>query len=282
LKPNLSVRTPQSIDMDLAHFLATARYDFQSTRMASKNRLRSILIRRLEGWGYLVPEKKEDGEKSYGAEWNDEEVFEKLEKARDENTLSRDEFDYINQIWAASDRFESEEKEYEKLFVPYCERWAVWQNWLKHIKGVGKVHALNLFYLFGDCSRFDNISKLWAYCGYHVVDGVAPKRKRGQKSNWNGNARSKMWNVVQSMIRATGKPYHKMYLPLKEDALKNHPDWSKGHAHNHAIRVVAKRFLACYWIVARQDAGLPITEPYIIGREGHSHTVEPGDFAEVV
>ena len=265
----------KATEMNMAHFLAEARYDFQQTRLRSKNRLRSLLIREIEGWGFEVPEKKEDDEKSHGVVWNDNKLMDKIQEGLNMNKINPDQYEYIMKIWKASDKFEVEEKEYQKLFVPYCTNWAIFKEWLSKIKGIGYVHALNLYYLYGNCEKFETVAKLWAYTGYHVIDGQAVRRTKGQKSNWNTYAKSKCWNIVQSFIRAKNCYYNKVYLPEKVRAEKNHPDWTKLHIHNHSQRYTAKMFLAHYWLLSRQSVGLPVRSPYAIEKLGHTTEIMP-------
>ena len=37
--------------------------------------------------------------------------------------------------------------------------------------------------------RFATVSKLWAYLGMHVDNGAAPRRRRGQQTNWSAQGR---------------------------------------------------------------------------------------------
>jgi len=296
---------------ELAHFIANARYDFQEVRKSTMNRLRGVLVSNIEGWGYSVPKTKEDEEKSFGKEWTDERIEEKIQLALIEKKITEDEFEFLQKIREAAAKFEKEEKEYEKLFAPFCDKWSVWSKWLSRIRGIGRVHALNLYQL--NCANFPTISKLWAYCGYHVVDGQAPKRKSGEKVNWNMYARSRVWNIAKSLIRTKGKGYG-LYLKFKEEVRAKHPipicmtcggevkqkglswrcindkenkrthllKWTPAHVDAYAIRKLAKVFLSCYWRVARQEAGLPISQPYIIGKGEHEHIIEPRDFVDDV
>lgn len=43
------------------------------------------------------------------------------------------------------------------------------------------------------------------------------------------------------------------------------PPWSRGHAHNRALRKMVKIFLDHYWHCARELAGLPATKTYVEG-----------------
>ena len=46
------------------------------------------------------------------------------------------------------------------------------------IKGIGPCMATQLIGIIGDISKFDNISKLWAYAGFHVIERCRKCDKR--------------------------------------------------------------------------------------------------------
>ena len=50
--------------------------------------------------------------------------------------------------------------------------------WLSHVKGIGIILAANLVSIYGDCSKFDTISKMWAYTGLHVIKRCENCKKR--------------------------------------------------------------------------------------------------------
>jgi len=151
------------------------------------------------------------------------------------------------------------------------------------------------------------VSELWAYCGLHVIrtssnshpfndtqavlavagtqphtgsqcshdtqtgsaPGVAPKRQRGQKSNWNETARKRIWVIASAMPKFPGGHYEQAYRaartkyadathptdcnrcgPAGRPALAGSP-LSDGHKHARAVRIVAKTILRDLWIDAR-------------------------------
>ena len=97
----------------------------------------------------------------------------------------------------------------------------VWTEFMKHIRGVGPILAGGIIaYIYKpkddkcdvapehktcNCSksieRFNNISKLHAYAGLHVVNGKAPRRERNVISNWNSKFRTHLWKVGQSFMK---------------------------------------------------------------------------------
>lgn len=149
------------------------------------------------------------------------------------------------------------------------------------------------------------VSELWAYCGLHVIrtsgsqapgdthkaraagtpphagsqkppeahrsaaPGVAPKRQRGQRSNWSETARKRVWVIASAMPKFPGGIYEQVYRdgrtqyadamhsvdcvrcgPAGKPALAGSP-LSDGHKHARAVRLVAKAILRDLWIESR-------------------------------
>jgi hypothetical protein len=69
------------------------------------------------------------------------------------------------------------EKAIPKAFEAYVVSSPVWP-WLSGVKGIGVILAANLVSIYGDCSRFDTISKMWAYTGLHVIKRCENCKKR--------------------------------------------------------------------------------------------------------
>lgn len=106
--------------------------------------------------------------------------------------------------------------------------------------------------------------ELWAYLGMDVRDGQAPKRKRGQKCNWNGQARAILIAHIAEAAYRQGD-YREVYLAAREkyegavhpcDCPQCGPagkpaqpgsPLSKGHQHARALRLVAKQFVKDLW-----------------------------------
>lgn len=151
------------------------------------------------------------------------------------------------------------------------------------------------------------VSELWAFTGFHVIKisgsshirrdtqtapaaagaqphagaqtspdtqglsgpGVAPKRQRGQKSNWSETARKRVWVIASAMPKFPGAHYETVYRQAREkygdslhpsDCVRCGPQGkpalagsplSDGHKHARAVRIVAKEILKDLWIEAR-------------------------------
>lgn len=149
----------------------------------------------------------------------------------------------------------------------------------------------------------DSISALWKFCGFSVENGVAPKRAKGEKLSYNSQLRSMCWRLGSCLLRAQGK-FYEYYLSQKERYKQSYVNrgWqiipatslplkdgkryesegiiSEGHVHNQALRKMIKLFLACLWLEWREAEGLPVTEPYAIGKLGHNSMIRPAEMVD--
>lgn len=115
------------------------------------------------------------------------------------------------------------------------------------------------------------VSAMWAYCGLHTKEGVAVKRKRGVQSNWNPTAKMRIHLVATSCVKQlkatckTGESitihhipgcacsrYRRLYDTRRAHARATHADWSDGHSHNDAVRIIGKEILKDMWCEARR------------------------------
>jgi hypothetical protein len=152
-------------------------------------------------------------------------------------------------------------------------------GWVKATVGVGEKQAARLLAAIGDPywhsaeDRPRTVSELWAYCGYHTVDGQAARRRKGQKANWSNNAKMRAYLIAESCIKQRHSPYRAVYDAARgkhEDAVhsvecvrcgpsgKPAPagsPLSAGHQHARALRAVSKQVLKDLWKAAR-DAHL--------------------------
>lgn len=150
----------------------------------------------------------------------------------------------------------------------------LWKTWAINEKGVGEKQFARLLAAVGDPywndlhDRPRTVSELWAYTGYSVAGGVAPKRVKGQKVNWNTNARMRVWNITGSCLKAQGH-YSEVYYAAREKydgalhsadcvrcgpagkpALAGSP-LSGAHQHARALRAIGKELLRDMWLAAR-------------------------------
>lgn len=150
--------------------------------------------------------------------------------------------------------------------------------WVASIPGVGLKQAARLLAAIGDPywhlrqDRPRTVSELWAYAGYHTIPStvgdptaadapsgnVAARRRKGVKSNWSSEAKTRAYLIAESCVKAIGSenrrrsPYRDVYDKRKAHVKATHPEWSDGHHHNDALRITAKTILKDLWIEARR------------------------------
>lgn len=122
-------------------------------------------------------------------------------------------------------------------------------EWAKETKGL----SYSLFLLLGlmpPLCDFKGPASVWKYVGLHVVDGCAPKRRRGYCTGFNVRLRSyAIARVADGMMKCRGA-YRYLYDERKEATRISHPEWTDGHRHADAMRIMAKAILRDAWCVA--------------------------------
>lgn len=124
---------------------------------------------------------------------------------------------------------------------------------MSEIMGVAKegFSAAGAVAYIGDPQRFATVSKLWKYAGYHVVDGKAAKRTKGQQQDWNGKLKTTMWNFVDSAIK-NNKKWRPVYDSFLQAELVAHPSkceckYLESHSKAMARRRISKEVLRLYF-----------------------------------
>lgn len=135
--------------------------------------------------------------------------------------------------------------------------------WVKRSKGVGEKQAARMLAAIGD--PYWNAAahrprrgpaELWAYCGYHVVEGQSPRRRKGQRANWNDAARMRTYLVAVSCMKSSGE-----YRAIYEAGRERYAGLPAGHAHNRALRLVGKAILRDVFLEAKawHEAALDVS-----------------------
>jgi hypothetical protein len=165
------------------------------------------------------------------------------------------------------------EKLLYKTLYELVRKHPLWVGYLSMVKGVGPRMAAYLIVKLNP-ARFDTVSKLYKYCGLHVEDGRAPRRKAGEKTGWNPQCRTMMWRLGRSFILKGGF-YRMMFHRFLEESRSKHPDWTKAHVVADAQRRTEKLFLSHYLYVGRSILGLPPVLPYSCVKEPSLHHCIP-------
>ena len=175
----------------------------------------------------------------------------------------------------------------------------IYINFLKSVRGIGELLSAQLIKVFGDCSQYDTVSRLWAHAGQSVVNGKAPKRMKGVPVKYNPDIKKLTWVVSDCLMKSNKGYYRGIYDSEKEKQLNRvyeegelhtkypqksiktkkdiYPESATklilGHAHNRALRKMRKIFLDHFWFASRELAGLPAQKNYIEGVLGHNHII---------
>lgn len=102
------------------------------------------------------------------------------------------------------------------------------------------------------------------------VTGKAPKRRKGHHFLFNTKLKTAAWKLANQFVKQGSDFYKEIYRNRKLLDAAKHPDYSKGHINNMALRKLSKLFLANLWLNWRVLDGLPIRAPYAIEYLGHT------------
>ena len=139
--------------------------------------------------------------------------------------------------------------------------------WVARTRGVGLRQAGRLLAATGDPYVAERVLKVegviqhvetgprtkrefLTYCGYGLdQDGRSRRHRRGQRSNWNSDARMRAHLIAVSAMRARGGgPLRDLYVETRAKELAK---VDTGHAHARALRRVAKQVLGDLFDEAR-------------------------------
>lgn len=142
-------------------------------------------------------------------------------------------------------------------------------TWLTEHRGIGPVLAANLLSTF-DPERAPHVSSYWSFAGMYP----GARLRKGEKAKFSRQAKTLAWKIATSFLKSRNEGYRKIYDQAKKKYLDR--EWTKGHAHNAALRIVAKEFLRHFWVVSREAVDLPTDEPYVIAVLGHTKRISMG------
>jgi hypothetical protein len=112
----------------------------------------------------------------------------------------------------------------------------------------------------GGIDRFESVASFWHYCGEHVVDGSAPKRRRGQPVTWNPRVRTALWNMSDSIMKNRDNPWRDFYDRERakefENHMAKHPGCKhpNGHSTARALRKMRKEILKRFFLAVKGES----------------------------
>lgn len=278
---------------DTIHFVgrivAGAYYDHQSVRIASNNRIRDVIRKKIEDIKFDAVEEKKEGIKE--KKYTDKELIKFWDKLLSNGKIDKKEHRYMLRCLEISKESEKIEKKYQKAMMEYISTEPVYHGFLSKIRGIGPVLSANLIKEFGDCSKYTTLSRMWAHTGNQVINGKAPKRKKGENINYNPKLRTLTWKISDCLMKLNKGYYRMIYDTEKEKQLfREYKEGelfeifgkpykgtdiklSKMHAHNRALRKMRKIFLSHYYECAKELSGQDASRIYVEGILGHEDLV---------
>jgi len=144
------------------------------------------------------------------------------------------------------------EKRIEALVKPE----AIWMKWGGPIRGLGIQNLATLLAEAGNPGNYPKKGHLWKRFGLHLNgEGRAARATRGEKLDFSPFRRSHAIVAAGCLLRSGNEHYRALYDARRTVTAERYPDWTKGHSHNDAQRIVAKRLLLDLWRAWRAAAG---------------------------
>jgi hypothetical protein len=162
---------------------------------------------------------------------------------------------------------------------------------LMDVRGVGPVTAAGML-VYVDLAKADSASAVWKYVGLHAASHE--RYTKGEAGGGNKTLRTILYNTACTMMKDKTSPYRLVYdrtkdkLAASKKIVKSRntqgqlvevawKDAKPSHRHGAALRAIIKHFLADYWFVGREMAGLPTRSLYVEGQLGHSGIIKPDE-----
>lgn len=159
------------------------------------------------------------------------------------------------------------------------------------VVGVGPITVAGLI-AYVDLEKARSASALWSYTGLHKAS--RERYTKGEAGGGNKTLRTMLWNMANSMTKNRNCPYRDVYdrtkarLAVSEKMVLSRntqgkeiecawKDTKPCHRHGAALRAVMKHFLADYWFVGRELAGLDTRPLYVAEQLGHTSIIQPAE-----
>lgn len=243
-----------------------------------KNSTRA-LARRYCGFVWNVPEEEREKVNKRAAAIVDRALAGKEQSPDDQSIadIMEQELDLLRQTLAL---YEKRRDVVEAEMIKLAKKLPVY-SWVKGIAGLGEIGLSVIVGEAGDLSKYPNIRHLWKRLGLAPYDGRAMSNWRQgelEKSEWEacgycGKRRAEIYACVGKGLEnhqlgsakkagtnfsvAKG-PYGHVYVARRTHCLETHPDWSRGHYHDDAMRVMTKAVLKDLWIEWHRGEGVEL------------------------
>jgi hypothetical protein len=139
--------------------------------------------------------------------------------------------------------------EYERMMRKEARRLAVWP-WVETVRGAGDLGLAQIVAEAGDLSGYDGPAKLWKRFGLAMIDGEAQARRKGEKGERMGFSprRRKLMHVIaDSLMKGNRDGVFRAYYVAEKAKHLGREGITRQHAHNRAMRALAKEYLEHLW-----------------------------------
>lgn len=276
----------------MGRVVAGAYYDMQGVRIGTKNRIRDVIRKKIEGIPFDAVEEKKGEEETKETKYSDKDLLALFDECLKKGQVDQTEYDYTMRCWETADNSEKIEAQYKKTMEEYVKMEPIYTEFMQHIRGLGPVLSANLIKEFGYCEKYSTVSKLWAHTGNSVIGGKAPKKRKGEDLTFSPKLRTLTWKISDSLLKQNKSYYRSIYDTEKQRQLNR--EYAEGvlleqfgkpykseethlrllHAHNRALRKMRKHLLDHYWVAARELSNQSVSAPFVSTFEGHQHIID--------
>lgn len=141
-------------------------------------------------------------------------------------------------------------------------------SWVEQTRGLGMLGFAQIIAEAGDLSNYSGPAKLWKRFGLapgqRRLKGCGKKHPAGKtcikcdaaiQMGFSPSRRAVM-SVIGDSLMKMGEEYRQVYLVEKERQRSLHPELTKAHTHNRALRYMEKRLLRDLWRENKRIAGI--------------------------
>lgn len=202
-----------------------------------------------------------------------------MNKRQDDLEEEYGESRHTEKMGKVAERLKDQEEEMTELLESDIKDLAIWNKYLKHVKGVGPKTAGRIVGGPIDPHKAEYPSSFHKYCCLHVKDGEAYQLTKGESAECNTEYKAILLGILyDNFLRAMGFYYQRDRIYRQDERQKEAErgeDWSDGYIQRRARRKTMKLFLSHLWEVWRKLEGLPTAPPYNVEHCEDDHYIPP-------
>ena len=263
----------------LAEFQVMRRMDIRATNRLN-NAVRAY-VRRAMGWSLAIPEKERNAINKRAEKFVRSVMADGTMPDGEDERLFDAMAPRIEMYRQAMSPLIEDRHRLEKEMRRMARGLSVWESFAGDVAGLGDLGLAVIVGECGDLVNYDNPAKVWKRLGLAPYNGKAASSWRGAKpgltaEEWTGMGysparRAEIYSCVGDPLfraqtvaskrdggghseidtqKACAAPYRTVYDARRARTAETHPDWTKAHSHNDALRIMTKalvRDLWCAW-----------------------------------